>query len=326
MLRSRSHKISVAGLFVALGLILPYATSHAFGIPGTLLLPMHIPVLLCGLLCGAQLGAACGLIVPVLSSLLTGMPPAYPMLPIMAVQLVVLGLLGGLLYEKKGLNIYLSLIISMAAGWAAYGLVYGALLFAAEGPFRALSVTAAVVQGLPGMAVQLALIPAVVVLLKKYLPAGRKSGGNQMEKNTAFEEAVKLISNEGTSCVVLQNGVIVHTADGRGVSPLLRLYENNPALFKGAVVVDRIIGKAAAMILVLGGVSGVYGDTMSRSAENYLKARGIETGFNRCVDVISNREKNGICPIERSVLDTDDPQKGLEQIKETVKVLMRAAM
>ena len=75
------YRIVLAGVLTALGVLLPFVTAHAFGVPGTVLLPMHLPVLLMGLLCGPQFGAAGGLLIPVISSLLTGMPVAFPMLP-----------------------------------------------------------------------------------------------------------------------------------------------------------------------------------------------------------------------------------------------------
>ena len=78
--RAMTKTMTTMGLLMAVGLILPYATSHAFGIPGTILLPMHFPIFLMGMLCGPLWGIVGGLLVPLLSSLLTGMPAFYPML------------------------------------------------------------------------------------------------------------------------------------------------------------------------------------------------------------------------------------------------------
>jgi uncharacterized membrane protein len=164
MIKTKSWQAAVGGLLAALGVILPFLTSHAFGIAGTVLLPMHIPVLLCGLLCGYMYGAACGAVVPVLSSMITGMPAPYPMLPIMIAQLFILGLVSGLLGGK--LRIYFTLPISIICGWAAYGLMFGALLLGNSG-LKALSVTAAVTAGIPGLAVQIVLVPAVLAAVKK---------------------------------------------------------------------------------------------------------------------------------------------------------------
>ena len=168
MIENKTRRVVLGGLFAAFGVILPWFTSHAFGIAGIILLPMHIPVLLCGFLCGPLYGAACGIAVPVLSSLLTNMPAMYPMLPIMAAQLFVTGLAGGFLYGKLKLKIYISLPVSMICGWAVYGLAYSVLLLA-DSKLQALSAAAAIIRGVPGIVIQLVLIPAVIIAVKKYI-------------------------------------------------------------------------------------------------------------------------------------------------------------
>ena len=83
MKKSKVQSISVAGMLLALGILLPLVTAHGFCIPGVVLLPMHIPVLLCGFICGPLYGGVLGFVLPLLNSVLTGMPVMYPMAPIM---------------------------------------------------------------------------------------------------------------------------------------------------------------------------------------------------------------------------------------------------
>ena len=79
MFKSNSKKTVLAGLFLALGILLPFVTSHGTAlIPGKVFLPMHIPVLLCGYFCGGFYGAICGFILPYLNSFITGMPALFP--------------------------------------------------------------------------------------------------------------------------------------------------------------------------------------------------------------------------------------------------------
>jgi len=144
------------------------------------------------------------------------------------------------------------------------------------------------------------------------------------ETDGLITEALDIISGGKASCVIIKDGAVVHTADGRGVSPLLRLYESDPEKLRDAVVVDKIVGKAAAMIATLGRAARAYGIVMSTAGREYLERHGIIVEYGRCVDAISNRESNGICPIENSVLDIDDPKQGLDIIKATVKSLMKA--
>lgn len=139
-----------------------------------------------------------------------------------------------------------------------------------------------------------------------------------------IETAIRMTRTEGTSCVVIREGKIARTADGRGISPLLAIYHEQPQLLAGAQVVDRIIGKAAAMILTAGGVASVYGDVMSTAARDYLTGRGIEARHGRCVEVITGRGGTGICPIEQSVLEIDDPAEGIAALSKRLDELRRA--
>ncbi len=70
---SKIKKLILTGLCVAIGVVLPVAL-HSVPNGGSIFLPMHIPVILCGLICGPLFGLACGILTPLLSSLLTGMP------------------------------------------------------------------------------------------------------------------------------------------------------------------------------------------------------------------------------------------------------------
>lgn len=142
---------------------------HGFGIPGTLLLPMHIPVLLCGFICGPLYGAFCGAALPILNCLLTGMPTPFPMLPIMFFELTVYGLTSGLLLSKTPLRksrfgIYAALPISMICGRIAYAATFYSLLLA-TGQLKALTVSAAIVTGIPGIIIQLLIIPPIILML-----------------------------------------------------------------------------------------------------------------------------------------------------------------
>jgi hypothetical protein len=156
---------------LALGIIIPFATSHAFLIPGTLLLPMHYPEFISGILLGPGIGAAVGIMLPLINSLITGMPVMFPMVPIMTAELFTYGLVSGFLYNKtplgkKRFGIFLVLIISMISGRISYGLVFHLFLFVFK-ELKALSVIAATVTALPGIALQIILIPTILKLVKK---------------------------------------------------------------------------------------------------------------------------------------------------------------
>lgn len=165
----KTKRLVLAGLFTALGVVLPLAF-HAVPNAGNILLPMHIPVLLCGLVCGWYYGLACGILVPLLSHLFTGMPPmAY--LPAMVCELAIYGLLAGLIFwlvrtGKLVLDLYIGLIGAMIGGRIIYGIV-NALIFSAGSYSLSAWATASFVTALPGILIQLVLLPAIVLALSK---------------------------------------------------------------------------------------------------------------------------------------------------------------
>ena len=131
------------------------------------------------------------------------------------------------------------------------------------------------------------------------------------------------IRNAEATCIVHKNAFAFYSMNGNGVKPLLFFYENKPNILKNATVYDKVIGKAAAEICVLGGVRKVFGKIMSKAAKEYLEKHDIKFEFDMLVDKISNRTGDGICPLEASVLDIEDPQEGLKSIKLTIERLMK---
>lgn len=317
MQKSSSYHVAISGFLVGLGLLLPFITAHAFGMPGTIFLPMHIPVFLIGLLCGPMYGAMGGILIPVLSCLFTGMPPVFPMLPIMTGELFTYGIMSGLLYHKVRMPLYPSMLISMLCGRLVYGLIFQALLLANNGVLKALSVTQALIEGIPGIVIQLVLLPAIIYAVRKHL----NYGYGVEPKVLSVEKAKQMIKNGQASCVIIKNNNIISTATGQGISPLISIYEDKPEILDGAFVVDKIIGKAAAMMIVLGGAKRAYGEIMSASAFDYLKEHGCVTEYGERIEVVVNRAGDGMCPLERSVLDTDDPEVGYHLLKETINRL-----
>ena len=165
------RRMVLAALCVALCVVLPIAF-HTIPDAGSVFLPMHIPVLLCGLICGWPYGLACGLLGPVLSSLLTGMPPAA-YLPPMIIECAVYGMVCGLMLKvlrtgRSTVDLYAALIAAMLAGRVVSGIAK-ALIFS-PGMAMGVWITSSFVTALPGIIIQLVLIPQVVRLLMKISP------------------------------------------------------------------------------------------------------------------------------------------------------------
>lgn len=161
-------KLVFTAVCAALCLVLPMAF-HSVPNAGTIFLPMHIPVLLCGLVCGWPYGGVCGLVGPLLSSLVTGMPPAA-MLPSMMVECCAYGFVTGMLmrhlHTKHAVaDLYISLVCAMVVGRVVAGFAKAWIFTPGISPFA--WVTTSLVAGIPGIVIQLILMPMVVFALTR---------------------------------------------------------------------------------------------------------------------------------------------------------------
>lgn len=163
-------KSVTTAVLMALCVVLPM-TLHFIPNAGVLLSPMHLPVLLCGLICGWPFGLLCGLTGPILSSLISGMPPMGPVLYGMIIELGVYGLVTGILMKfvrtgKLVADLYISLVTAMLAGRIVGGLAKALVFSAGSYSFKAWA-TAYFVSSLPGIILQLLLVPVLYLALQK---------------------------------------------------------------------------------------------------------------------------------------------------------------
>lgn len=166
-----TKNITLSAMFMALGMVLPLLTGQIQQI-GNMLLPMHLPVFLCGLICGWQYGAAVGFILPFMRSVTFGMPPLFPTATAMAFELAAYGLVAGLLYGRSRWQcvfaLYRSLIAAMIMGRIVWGAVQIVLLGLNGGSFTwKMFISGALLNSIPGIIVQLILIPAIMVALNR---------------------------------------------------------------------------------------------------------------------------------------------------------------
>ena len=171
MSSSRLKNMVLTAFFIALALLLPFLTGQIPQI-GSMLSPMHIPVLLCGFVCGWPWGLIAGLVSPILRSFIFGMPPLMPMALAMAFELAAYGAAAGLLYRllhKKTLSIYISLIAAMLIGRVVWGLVSIPLYAMFTDRTFALAAfwAGGFINAWPGIVLQIVLVPVIVFALEK---------------------------------------------------------------------------------------------------------------------------------------------------------------
>ena len=164
------HTLVLSAMFLALGLVLPFFTGQIPQVGG-MLLPMHLPVFLCGLICGWQYGLAVGFVTPLLRLALFSMPPLLTAVA-MAFELAAYGGIAGFLYSRSRwqcvLSLYRCLLAAMVGGrlvWAAARVVMTGV---AGEPFTwQLFLAGALFNAVPGIILQLVFIPAVMVALDR---------------------------------------------------------------------------------------------------------------------------------------------------------------
>lgn len=166
------YRLATASLMLAVGIVLPVAFHLSGTSLGQAILPMHLPVLLCGLLCGPAYGAGVGAVLPFISLMLTGRPSIWPGGISMTVELLVYGVVSGLLskllfrLKDKYLWSILSVVPAMICGRAAYGIFNFIVYGLQDIPYTMpVFLTGAFITSLPGIAIQLVIIPLVVSIL-----------------------------------------------------------------------------------------------------------------------------------------------------------------
>ena len=163
-------KLTLSAVFLALGIVLPFLTGQIPTV-GSMLLPMHIPVLICGFVCGWQWGLLVGFVLPLMRSALFSMPPMMPTAAAMAFELAVYGAVTGILYQKlpkTTVSVYVSLAGAMIAGRIVWGIV-NMILYGITGKAFGWQIFlgGALLNAVPGIILQLVLIPIIILALRR---------------------------------------------------------------------------------------------------------------------------------------------------------------
>lgn len=166
----RIKNMVLAAMFIAVGLVLPFFTGQLKTI-GSMLLPMHIPVMLCGIICGWKYGAAVGFILPLLRNVMFGMPK-LPGAFSMAFELCTYGLIIGLVYglskKKSIVSLYISLVVSMISGRLVWGVAQTIVMGASGSSFGFKAfIAGAFTKAIPGIILQLIFIPILITALRR---------------------------------------------------------------------------------------------------------------------------------------------------------------
>ena len=141
-----------------------------------------------------------------------------------------------------------------------------------------------------------------------------------MTRNTATltpqerEALIESLFTHKYSCVI-RNGDEIRVFRGRGVKDLYRLLRDDRRFLDGAFVADKVVGKGAAALMILGGVAGLHADVISRPALELLDTSPVRVSYTLEVPRIVNRTRTGLCPVETLCRDCTDAAEALPLIR-----------
>ncbi len=127
-------------------------------------------------------------------------------------------------------------------------------------------------------------------------------------------DIVKLRREKDYSCVIA-NGGRIYTFTQRGVNDLFDMVTHQPDLLRGAYIADKIVGKGAASLMVLGGVRRVFAEVISSDAIEFLHQYDTTVEWGEETPRIINRRGDDICPIEKACADCRTAEECFEAIK-----------
>ena len=136
--------------------------------------------------------------------------------------------------------------------------------------------------------------------------------------------AITALREGELTCAVAHAGKVIFTSQARGVKPLVDFYHTHGSAYAGAALADKVIGRAAALIITLCGVGEVYSDVMSTSALAELRSAGITARCGREVEAIRNRDNTGLCPMEALSQGVQSPREMLARAEEFLRSLPKA--
>lgn len=160
------------------------------------------------------------------------------------------------------------------------------------------------------------IIPAVSLVFLSLFSFGKCTSGAIPDLP---KEAIAAIRERKADCVIAKDGKIAYSVSGRGISPILVVLDEPGNIMQGAIVADKVVGRAAAAIAIAGGAKAVHGELICDGAVDLLEKHNVKVSHSKKVPYILNRAKNGLCPVETAVLAENDPKKMVVLIRKAVE-------
>ena len=128
-----------------------------------------------------------------------------------------------------------------------------------------------------------------------------------------------ILLKENHTIVIYKSDASVIVSDDRGVAPLMKLLNEDKEQLRDSMIADKVIGKAAALLMVYGKVKEVFTPTISVPAIEVFKNHNVKITYDKIVERIINRKGDGLCPMETLCLNTDNPEEAFFKVNEFIK-------
>lgn len=138
-----------------------------------------------------------------------------------------------------------------------------------------------------------------------------------------MKRAETLLKESGAACVLITKESRVLESGENGVRPLMEWLRREPSALNGACAADKVVGKAAALLMAFGGVSEVYAEILSEAGEACLQEHGIPYSYGGRVPYIQNRQRTGMCPMEQCCAGIDSPAEAYESLGRLIASMNR---
>lgn len=138
---------------------------------------------------------------------------------------------------------------------------------------------------------------------------------------TLLQKAIHRLKNEQLSCIAYK-GEFEYISIDKGLRPLLKPLRENPNFFKDTIVIDRIIGKSAAFLLIKGKINSLHAITLSQHALTLLEKHKIPVTYENLVPYVINATQTGMCPMEATVIEIEDVEEAYLALINKVNELM----
>ena len=131
-----------------------------------------------------------------------------------------------------------------------------------------------------------------------------------------LEKAKANLGKNGSVCVIVDSrDGAVYSSDQKGIRPLMNWLEKSPEILKGSYAADRVIGKAAAFLMIHGGIKEVFAEIVSQSALDCFSAFNVPCAYEKKVPRILNRDQSGLCPMESCCMELSDPEEAFQTLR-----------